>query len=80
LNTVSKITSKGQITLPCFIRNKAGFAIGDTIEFEVNGNCVVMRKPKNLMDYTGCLNGANLPDYFDAPLAQEEVKRVLESY
>ena len=34
MNTTSKITSKGQLTIPCYIRNRFGFNTGDTVEFE----------------------------------------------
>jgi AbrB family looped-hinge helix DNA binding protein len=62
MNTVSKITSKGQVAIPCHIRSKFSFNNGNTIEFEGKENYVILRKPKNLMDYVGCLDGANLPD------------------
>jgi AbrB family looped-hinge helix DNA binding protein len=78
MNTASKITSKGQITLPCYIRDKAGFAIGDTVEFETKGDCVIIRKPKNLMDFVGCLDGANLPHDLEELLTPEIGKRILE--
>ena len=76
--TASKVTSKGQVTIPYHIRNKFGFNGGDTIEFEEKDNYVVIRKPKNLMDYVGCLDGANLPDDLEELLTPEVGKRVLE--
>jgi len=78
MNSVSKITSKGQLTVPYYIRNKFGFNTGDTIEFEEKDDYVIIRKPKNLMDYIGCLNGANLPDNLEELLTPEVGKSILE--
>ncbi|GHU02973.1 hypothetical protein FACS1894186_8280 [Alphaproteobacteria bacterium] len=61
-NTASKITSKGQLTVPCYIRAQSGLAVGDTVEFETKDDYIIIRKAKNLMDYVGCLGRANLPD------------------
>jgi antitoxin PrlF len=40
----SKITSKGQTTLPKAIRDKLGIHSGDTLVYEVEGNAVLVRK------------------------------------
>ena len=40
----SKITSKGQTTLPKAIRDKLGVHPGDTLIYEVEGNAVRVRK------------------------------------
>ena len=40
----SKITSKGQTTLPKEIRDKLGVRSGDTLVYEVEGNAVRVRK------------------------------------
>jgi AbrB family looped-hinge helix DNA binding protein len=78
MNRASKITSKGQVTIPCYIRNKFSFNNGDVIEFEEKENYVIIRKPKNLMDYIGCLDGANLPDDLEELLTPEIGKKILE--
>jgi AbrB family looped-hinge helix DNA binding protein len=78
MNTAAKITSKGQVTLPYRIRSESGFDVGDTVEFEVRNNCIIMRKPKNLMDYVGCLDGANLPVDLEELLTPEIGKNILE--
>jgi AbrB family looped-hinge helix DNA binding protein len=78
MNTASKITSKGQVTIPHYIRSKFSFNNGDTIEFEEKENYVIIRKPKNLMDYVGCLDGANLPDDLEELLTPEAGKNILE--
>ena len=74
----SKITSKGQVTLPLPIRNKAKLAVGDVINFELKEDCVVIRKPKNLMDYVGFLGSVGVPDDIEEALTPEVVKSMLE--
>jgi AbrB family looped-hinge helix DNA binding protein len=71
MNTTSKITSKGQITIPYYIRSKSGFEVGDTVHFEVSDDCIIIRKPKDLMDYVGFLGKANLPDDTEELLTPE---------
>ena len=43
MNT-SKITSKGQITVPRAIREKLGVRAGDTLIYEIEGNTVKVRR------------------------------------
>jgi AbrB family looped-hinge helix DNA binding protein len=45
---VSKITSKGQITLPKKIRDKLDVRAGDYLAYEVAGNTVKLRKAQPL--------------------------------
>jgi AbrB family looped-hinge helix DNA binding protein len=44
MSMTSKITSKGQATLPKEIRGKLGVHSGDTLVYEVEGNPVRVRK------------------------------------
>ena len=78
MNMASKMTSKGQLTIPYYIRDKFGFNTGDTIEFEEKDDFVIIRKPKNLMDYVGCLDGANLPNDLEELLTPEVGKNIME--
>ena len=78
MNTTSRITSKGQLTIPYYIRDRFGFNTGDMVEFEEMGDYVIIRKPKNLLDYIGCLDGANLPDDLEELLTPEVSKSILE--
>ncbi len=41
-----KITSKGQVTIPLAIRERAGFLPNSEVNFEVRGNTVVLCKAK----------------------------------
>ena len=78
MNTSSKITSKGQLTIPFYIRNKFGFNTGETVEFEEKNNYVIISKPKNLRDYIGCLDGANLPSDLEELLTPDVGRSILE--
>ena len=78
MSTTSKITSKGQLTIPFYIRNKLNFSTGDTVEFEEKDNYVIIRKPKNLMNYIGCLDGTNLPNDLEELLTPDVGKSILE--
>ena len=41
-----KVTSKGQVTIPVEIRERAGILPGTEVEFEVIGKAVTLRKVK----------------------------------
>lgn len=78
MNTTAKLTSKGQLTVPYHIRHKFDFNTGDKIEFEEKEGHIIIRKPKNLMDYLGCLDGKKLPDDLEELLTPEVGKSILE--
>ena len=42
--TTSKVTSKGQVTLPKSIRDRLGIRPGDSLAYEVDGNTVRVRR------------------------------------
>ena len=74
----SKITSKGQVTLPLRIRNEANLSVGDIINFELKKDCIVIRKPKNLMDYVGFLGDAGTPGDVAETFTPEVINSMLE--
>ena len=41
---MARITSRGQTTIPKRVREEANLNAGDTLSFEVHGNCLVVRK------------------------------------
>ena len=55
----SKLTSKGQVTIPAEVRNHLSLQPGDTVEFVVLENGTVMVRPAyiDVMDLAGCLTG-----------------------
>lgn len=48
----SKITRKGQVTIPIEIREELGFKEGDTVLFEKRGKQVIMLHPEDIEDWT----------------------------
>jgi AbrB family looped-hinge helix DNA binding protein len=45
-----RLTRKGQVTIPLAIREQLGLATGTLVEFEVEGDTVVMRKQQEGQD------------------------------
>lgn len=41
---MSKLTSKGQVTIPIDVRERLGLTEGSVVEFEVQGDVAVLRK------------------------------------
>lgn len=74
----SKVTSKGQITFPYNIRREMQINTGDTLLFEVVEGGVMVRKPKDLMDYLGFLGKAGLPDNEEELLTPEVGRAIRE--
>jgi antitoxin PrlF len=40
----SKLSSKGQVTLPKKVRDKIGLKAGDMVLYEIKGNCATIRR------------------------------------
>ncbi len=51
----SKITSKGQVTVPKKIRNDLNVSAGDVIQFVKKGDDVVIKPIKTLLDLKGII-------------------------
>lgn len=47
------LTTKGQVTIPKEIREALGLKPGDKVVFEKEGNKVVLKNPKTLLDFRG---------------------------
>ena len=52
---VSKVTSKGQVTLPTKVRKQLGVETGDTVIFDFDGDQLVIRKARNIEKYFNSL-------------------------
>jgi AbrB family looped-hinge helix DNA binding protein len=48
----SRVTRKGQVTIPIEIREQLDFKEGDIVLFEARGNQVVMIHPEDVEDWT----------------------------
>lgn len=55
-NITSRITAKGQVTVPKKVREKLGIRIGDAISYEVREDSAVIRRvPKVDTEWDRCL-------------------------
>jgi AbrB family looped-hinge helix DNA binding protein len=52
---MSKITSKGQVTLPVKVRKHLEVNAGDTVIFDFVGDMLVIRKARNIENYFNTL-------------------------
>ena len=74
----SKIKSKGQVTVPLLIRSKLNINTGDTVLFEVRDDEIIIRKPKNLLDYEGFIKVDQFsPEAEEAAIEEAAVARYL---
>jgi antitoxin PrlF len=48
MSVLSKLTAKGQTTIPCKVRQKLELKPGDLIVFEIHGDVVQLRKVEPL--------------------------------
>jgi AbrB family looped-hinge helix DNA binding protein len=59
----SKVTRKGQVTIPQSIREALGIREGDIVQVALDGDLVIMRRLQSWRDLAGCLRdlGDRLP-------------------
>ncbi|MBN1552927.1 AbrB/MazE/SpoVT family DNA-binding domain-containing protein [bacterium] len=72
---MSRITSKGQVTIPKEIREKFGFDPGDEIQFTVlDGRVIVQKKSlrSRLANWVGAINIGTEVDTFVSDLRGSE--------
>ncbi len=64
---MSRLTKKGQITIPKEIRDKLGIKRGDTVEFSIkDGECIVRKKTVfNIGKWIGALGKGNTDEFID---------------
>jgi antitoxin PrlF len=53
MDTVARMTSKGQITVPKAVREALGVAEGDEIVFHVDGNRAILARTPDLLSLAG---------------------------
>ncbi len=56
METVAKITGKGQITIPKVVRDALGVHEGDSLIFRVEGGRAVMAASPDLLDLAGVVS------------------------
>jgi AbrB family looped-hinge helix DNA binding protein len=53
MDAMTKMTSKGQITLPKAVRDALGVTAGDSLVFRVEGERAVVARTANLLELAG---------------------------
>jgi antitoxin PrlF len=59
--TTSRISEKGQVTIPKALREALGIRAGDRLEFEVRGDVIRVRKQPNLDRLASLYGSVKLP-------------------
>ena len=65
----SKITAKGQTTIPVEIREALGLKPGDVLSYDVDGKTVRIEKARSALEFAGILHDPNRK-----PLTIEDMK------
>ena len=68
----SRITSKGQTTIPIEVRRALGIKTGDVVRYEIDGDKVRLIKKRNVMELAGILYDPNR-----RPLTIEEMDEAI---
>lgn len=69
----SKVTRKGQVTIPVEFRKKFHIEEGDTVFFEERGDHVLIVRPEDTVDWT---SGALRQYAKGRPLTPEEMREI----
>ena len=72
------VSSKGQITIPAFIREKHGIKAGDRIVWEDSKNNISIRKPPDFFSQGGSLHLGTIPDNEEDLLTFEMGRHMME--
>jgi len=57
MTATARVTSKGQITIPRIVREQLEVKTGSVLVFQVDGDRVIVRPAKTLLDLGGALKG-----------------------
>ena len=62
MQQISRITTKGQVTIPKSLRKKMNLKAGDQVLFIDKGDDVVLKSVKTLLDLKGFIKSAKKPE------------------
>ena len=70
----SKITAKGQVTIPKEVRDALGLREGDRLAFEVEGGRMIVRPEgkKTVAEFLAAIDAIDAPRYPQTELSAEE--------
>ena len=75
---LSVVSSKGQITIPAFMREKYDIKAGDRLIWEDFENGIALRKPPDFFSQGGSLHLGTIPDNEEDLLTPETGRRIME--
>jgi antitoxin PrlF len=60
---LSTVTSKGQVTIPKRFRQTLGIKSSDMVDFEIDGQKLILMPVKTLMDFRGAVKKKSTGDF-----------------
>ena len=75
---LSVVSSKGQVTIPAFMREKYDIKAGDRLVWEDFENRLELRKPQDFFSQGGSLHLGTIPDNEEDLLTSEMGRRTME--
>ena len=75
---LSVVSSKGQVTIPAFMREKYNIKAGDKIVWEDLENRLALRKPPDFFSQGGSLHLGTIPDNEEDLLTPEMGRHMME--
>ena len=75
---LSVVSSKGQVTIPAFMREKYDIKAGDRLVWEDFENRLALRKPQDFFSQGGSLHLGTIPDNEEDLLTSEMGRRMME--
>ena len=72
------VSTKGQITIPLYLREKYGIRAGDKLFPEEHATGFFVKKPKDIFALEGFLSGGHIPDDEEELLTPEAGRRIME--
>jgi AbrB family looped-hinge helix DNA binding protein len=75
---LSVVSSKGQVTIPAFMREKYDIKAGDKIIWEDFENKIALRKPPDFFSQGGSLHLGTIPDDEEDLLTAETGRHIME--
>jgi len=75
---LSVVSSRGQVTIPAFIREKYGIKTGDKLVWEDIENKLALRKSQDFFSQGGSLHLGTIPDNEEDLLTPEMGRHMME--
>ena len=75
---LSVVSSKGQVTIPAFMREKYDIKAGDRLVWEDSENRLALRKPVDFFSQGGSLHLGTIPDNEEDLLTPEMGRHMAE--